>query len=93
MAFEMLADADYANINASGLVKLLGKTPATSSASASAGVDAEAAARAEMKSAIKETSNSNINANNGGAGASVASHSAGWAKATARVNRLNGFGQ
>lgn len=93
MAFEMLADADYANINASGLVKLLGKTPATTSASASAGVDTEEAARAEMRSVIASTGNSKIDANADGKSSAAANHSAGWSKATARVNRLNGFGQ
>lgn len=93
LALSMLADDDFAGLSASGLVKLLGKAPATTSASAAAGVDPEAAARAEMRAAIDETGNSNIDAGNGGAGAGKANHTSGWAKATARVNRLNGFGQ
>lgn len=91
LALAMLADDDFAGLNASGLVKLLGKTPATTSASAAAGVDAEAAARAEMKAAINETGNSNIDAGNGGASAAKPNHSAGWARATARVNAQRGF--
>lgn len=91
LALAMLADDDFAGLNASGLVKLLGKTPATTSASAAAGVYAEAAARAEMKAAINETGNSNIDAGNGGASAAKPNHSAGWARATARVNAQRGF--
>ncbi len=91
LALAILADDDFAGLNASGLVKLLGKTPATTSASAAAGVDAEAAARAEMKAAINETGNSNIDAGNGGASAAKPNHSAGWARATARVNAQRGF--
>jgi len=93
LALSMLADDDFNGLSASGLVKLLGKTPATTSTSASSGVDAEEAARAEMRSVIASTSNSNIDANAGGNPSGAVNHSAGWAKATARVNRLNGFGQ
>jgi len=91
LALAMLTDDDFAGLNASGLVKLLGKTPATTSASAAAGVDAEAAARAEMKAAINETGNSNIDAGNGGASAAQPNHAAGWARATAEVNSRYGF--
>jgi len=91
LALSMLADDDFAGLSASGLVKLLGKTPATTSASAAAGVDPEAAARAEMRAAIDETGNSNIDAGNGGASANKPNPSAGWARATARVNSLRGF--
>jgi hypothetical protein len=93
LALAMLADDDFNGLSASGLVKLLGKTPATSSASASAGVDTEEAARAEMRSVIASTGNSKIDANADGKSSVAATHSAGWAKATARVNSLNGFGQ
>lgn len=91
LALSMLADDDFAGLSASGLVKLLGKSPATTSASASAGVDAEAAARAEMKDAINATGNSNVDAGNGGASANQPNHAAGWSRATAEVNRRNGF--
>jgi hypothetical protein len=85
LAMAMLADADYANVNASGLVKLLGKTPATSSASASAGVDTEAAARAEMKAAIEEGSNSEIDADAGGKPSTAANATAVWERVIARM--------
>lgn len=85
LAMAMLADADYANVNASGLVKLLGKTPATSSASASAGVDTEAAARAEMQAAIAEGSNSEIDADAGGKPSTAANATAVWDRVIARM--------
>lgn len=85
LAMAMLADADYANVNASGLVKLLGKTPATTSASADAGVDNEAAARAAMLAAIEETGNSDINANGGGKPSGAANATAVWDRVIAKM--------
>ena len=85
LAMAMLADADYANVNASGLVKLLGKTPATTSASADAGVDADAAARAEMRAAIDETGNSDINANAGVKPSGAANATAVWDRVIAKM--------
>lgn len=86
-ALSMLADADYANVNASGLVKLLGKTPATTSASAAADADdkSDAAARAAMLAAIDETGNSNIDANAGGKPSGAANATAVWDRAIAKL--------
>lgn len=85
LAMAMLADADYANVNASGLVKLLGKTPATTSASADAGTDADASARAAMLAAIEATGNSDINANAGIKPSGAANASAVWDRVIARM--------
>lgn len=87
LAMAMLADADYANVNASGLVKLLGKTPATTTASAAADADdkSEAAARATMLAAIEETGNSDINANAGGKPSGAANSDALWDRAIAKM--------
>lgn len=87
LAMAMLADADYANVNASGLVKLLGKTPATTSASAAADADdkSDAAARAAMLAAIDETGNSNIDANAGGKPSGAANATAVWDRVIARM--------
>lgn len=62
LALSMLADDDYAALSASGIIKLLGKTPASSASD----TDPEAAARAEMKAALDETKNSSADANSGG---------------------------
>lgn len=85
LALSMLADADYAHVNASGLVKLLGKTPATTSASADAGVDHEAAARAVMLDAIHNGGNSDIEANAGGKPSGAANATAVWDKVIAKM--------
>lgn len=87
LAMAMLADADYANVNASGLVKLLGKTPATTSASAAADADdkSDEAARAAMLAAIDETGNSNIDANAGGKPSGAANATAIWDRAIAKL--------
>lgn len=85
LAFAMLADADFANVNASGLVKLLGKTPATTSASDDADVDQDAAARAAMKAALGEDGNSDINANAGGKPSGAANTTAVWDRAIAKL--------
>lgn len=86
-ALSILADADYANVNASGLVKLLGKTPATTSASAAADADdkSDAAARAAMLAAIDEAGNSNIDANAGGKPSGAANATAIWDRAIAKL--------
>ncbi len=87
LALAMLADDDYANVNASGLVKLLGKTPATTSASADADADdkSDAAARAVMLDAINETGNSDINANEGGKPSTAANSTALWDRVIAKM--------
>jgi hypothetical protein len=85
LALSMLADDDFSGLSASGLVKLLGKTPATSSASAPAGVDPEAAARAEMQAAIAETNNSNIDASGAGKVTSAANTTAVWDSVIAKM--------
>lgn len=85
LALAMLADDDFNGLNASGLVKLLGKTPATSSASVLAGVDTEAAARAEMQAAIAEGSNSEIDADAGGKPSTAANATAVWDRVIARM--------
>lgn len=87
LALSMLADDDFAGLNASGLVKLLGKTPATTSASAAAGADdkSDEAARAAMLAAIDETGNSNIDANAGGKPSGAASATSVWDRAIAKL--------
>lgn len=85
LALAMLADDDFAGLSASGLVKLLGKTSATTSASASAGVDADDAARSEMRAAINETGNSNIDANDGAKPSTAANATAIWDRVIARM--------
>lgn len=87
LALSMLADDDFAGLNASGLVKLLGKTPATTSASAAADADdkSDAAARAAMLAAIDETGNSNIDANAGGKPSGAANATAVWDRAIAKL--------
>lgn len=85
LALSMLADDDFSGLSASGLVKLLGKTPASSSASAAAGVDTEAAARAEMQAALAETGNSNIDANGAGKATGAANATAVWEKVIAKM--------
>ncbi len=87
LALAMLADDDFASVNASGLVKLLGKTPATTSASADADADekSEAAARATMLAAIEETGNSDINANAGVKPSGAANATAVWDKVIAKM--------
>lgn len=85
LALSMLADDDFAGLNASGLVKLLGKTPATTSASAAADADADAAARAAMLDEINATGNSNIDANGGGKPSGAASATAVWDKVIAKM--------
>lgn len=86
LALSMLADDDYAGLSASGLVKLLGKTPVPAGSNAS-DADTEAAARAAMQEAIAETGNSKIDASNGGASPTQASNaSALWDRAIALNN-------
>lgn len=86
LALSMLADDDYAGLSASGLVKLLGKTPVPGGSNAS-DADTEAAARAAMQEAIAETGNSKIDASNGGASTSQDSDKAVlWDRAIARNN-------
>lgn len=86
LALSMLADDDYAGLSASGLVKLLGKTPVSAGSNAS-DADTEAAARAAMQEAIAETGNSKIDASNGGTSTSKASNaSALWDRAIALNN-------
>lgn len=86
LALSMLADDDYAGLSASGLVKLLGKTPVPAGSNAS-DADTEAAARAAMQEAIAETGNSKIDASNGGTSTSKASNaSALWDRAIALNN-------
>ncbi len=83
LALAMLADDDYAGLSASGIVKLLGKQPA----SGASATDPEAAARAEMQAAIADNRNSNVDANGGGSpgGDKKADASAVWARARANV--------
>lgn len=86
LALSMLADDDYAGLSASGLVKLLGKTPVPGGSNAS-DADTDAAARAAMQEAIAETGNSKIDASNGGASPTQASNaSALWDRAIALNN-------
>lgn len=63
LALSMLADDDYAGLSASGIVKLLGKAPASSQAASS---DPEASERAAMKAALSANQNSNVDPNGGG---------------------------
>lgn len=83
LALSMLADDDFAGLSASGIVKMLGKTPVPGASANDA--DADAAARAEMQAALAETTNSNIDANVPPAGGSQANSSSVWDKAIARV--------
>lgn len=82
LALAMLADDDYATLSASGIVKLLGKTPATTSASA----DDEASARSAMLAAIAENTNSNVDATGAGKPAKAQGSIAPWDKAIAGMN-------
>lgn len=85
MALQMLADDDYAGLPASGIVKILGKTTAGSTA----GADPEAAARAEMQNAISASKNSNIDPSNSG-GSGGGGQSAGdlaWGNVLGRMNK------
>lgn len=75
LALAMLADDDYAGLSASGIVKLLGKAPATTQAASS---DTETAERAAMKAALSANKNSDVDPSGSGtkdgkpsAGASV----------------------
>lgn len=83
LALQMLADDDFAGLNAAGLVKLIGKTPVDGAKASEA--DPEAAAREEMKAALSDQNNSNLDANGGTAPANPANSSAVWDKAIARV--------
>lgn len=83
LALSMLADDDFAGLSASGIVKLLGKTPVPGANVDDA--DADAAARAEMQAALAETTNSNIDANVPPAGRAQANSTSVWDKAIARV--------
>lgn len=83
LALSMLADDDFAGLSASGIVKLLGKTPVSGASANDA--DADAAARAEMQAALAETTNSNIDANVPPAGSAQANSTSVWDKAIARV--------
>lgn len=81
LALSMLADDDFASLSASGIVKLLGKSPATAQV---ATADPEAAARAEMKAALSNSKNSDIDPN-GGASGSKAKASP-WDRVIAEMN-------
>lgn len=82
LALQMLADDDYAGLSASGIVKLLGKQPAPTTAAN----DPDAAARAEMQNAIAETGNSGIDASGGAGGGKGANAEAIWDQAIAANN-------
>lgn len=86
LALQMLADDDFASLNAAAMVKLIGQTPVEG---ASAG-DPESAARAEMRDQISKNKNSNVDASASSA-PGTENHSAGWSKAVAEINRRNGF--
>lgn len=59
MALSMLADDDYSQLSASGIIKILGKSQGPSASSE----DGEEGARAEMRAALSEAQNSNIDPN------------------------------
>jgi hypothetical protein len=81
LALAMLADDDFAGLNATAMVKLIGKQ----SASAGDG-DPEAAARSEMQNAIRSSSNSGVDASGGGKPGGKAEQSASvWDAAIAKV--------
>lgn len=82
LALQMLADDDYAGLNGSALVKLIGKTPIEG---ASASLDGEEAARAEMKSVLQSQNGSNIAPNASAAPGQSANSTSVWDKAIARV--------
>jgi len=82
LALQMLADDDYAGLNGSALVKLIGKTPIEG---ASASLDGEEAARAEMKSVLQSQGGSNIAPNASAATGQSANSTSVWDKAIARV--------
>jgi hypothetical protein len=84
-ALAMLADDDFAALTASGLIKLLGKAAATTSASTASSADADEAARAEMKAALAQTSNSNIDATGAGKPTGAANANAVWNKVIAKM--------
>lgn len=81
LALQMLADDDFAGLNAAAMVKLLGKQTVAAAA------DDEAGARAEMKRALAETTNSGIDASSGGKGGgnSAGASASVWDKAIASV--------
>jgi hypothetical protein len=79
---------------ASDIIELLAAAPkAAPTASDDAAVKeaAEAAARAEMQASIAQTGNSNIDAGNDAAPDKDAAISAGYDRAVAKVNKLNGY--
>jgi hypothetical protein len=80
LALAMLADDDFAGLNAAAMVKMLGKQ-AVSTGEA----DPDAAARAEMKDAIRSSSNSNIDANGGGKKDKAEDSAAVWSAAIAKI--------
>ena len=82
LALQMLADDDYAGLNGSALVKLIGKTPIEG---ASASLDGEEAARAEMKSVLQSQGGSNFAPNASAATGQSANSTSVWDKAIARV--------
>lgn len=84
LALEMLADDDFAGLNADALIKLIGKTPVDGANAA----DADAAARAEMKAALKQSNNSNIDA-----GSSPAPKKTSGASVWDDAAKINNFGQ
>jgi hypothetical protein len=84
LALQMLADDDFAGLSASGIVKLLGKTPVPD---ASAG-DMDAADRAAMRARLAASGNSNLDPNSN-AGANSQDASAVWDRAYAKINPTN----
>jgi len=82
LALAMLADDDYASLSASGIVKLLGKTPATAAAA-----DADGEAGAGMLAAMKAMGN----ANTGNSSASVSAEANhGWDSIHADIQARRG---
>lgn len=86
LALAMLADDDYASLSASGIVKLLGKTPAVAA-------DADAEAGGAMLAAMKQfgnpdTGNASGNANNPSKPAQAANH--GWDSIHAEIRERRG---
>lgn len=88
-AIKMLADPDYANVSASGIVKLLKAGASAEAPTAQSVADRrDKAMRAEMKAAINTTGNSKI-APDGGRAGGAANH--GWSRVIADMNARNGF--
>lgn len=85
LALSMLADEDFAGLSASGIIKLLGKSPATVSAAADTTANADEAAREEMRAAINSTGNSNIEAAGGATPTTAANATAVWDRVIAKM--------